>query len=157
MTRAEAVSAIQTLLTPALMVNACGLLLLSMLNRYGRVNDRLRKLSRERIDLLPQRGQGSADLQLKTIDRQLPELLRRNGLLRNSILSLFLAVICFVAVIFCIALSFWGMSELGAYLSVGVFLAGQALVFAGMVLIALEIRVSHAAVSYETLEILKLS
>ena len=43
-----AVQAIQAILAPAIMVSACGLLLLGLLNRYTVIMTRIRTLSEER-------------------------------------------------------------------------------------------------------------
>src|ERR1043165_3445321 len=90
---------IQTLLTPVLMISACGLLLLSVKHRYSRINDRLRGLTRERLEILPARGEEKIDRQLRTIEAQLPGLLKRNKILRDALLALYLGIIAFVLVI----------------------------------------------------------
>jgi len=152
----ESARAIQTILAPAVMISACGLLLLGMQNRYGRINDRMRALARERLDLLPKRGEPVADVRLAAIERQMPDLVLRVRIQRNAVHSLFAAVIVFVVDAFIIAASlFWATGILNAAALVA-FLAGMALVLGGMVLAAREIAISARAVTLEVEEIMKL-
>lgn len=152
----ESARAIQTILAPAVMISACGLLLLGMQNRYGRINDRMRALARERLDLLSKRGEPVADVRLAAIERQMPDLVLRVRIQRNAVYSLFAAVIVFVVDAFIIAASlFWATGVLNAAALVA-FLAGMALVLGGMVLAAREIAISARAVTLEVEEIMKL-
>lgn len=130
----ETARAIQTILAPAVMISACGLLLLGMQNRYGRINDRMRALARERLDLLPKRGESVADVRLAAIERQMPDLLLRVRLQRNAVYSLFGAVIVFVVDAFIIASSLFAAAEALNMAALAVFLMGMGLVLLGMVL-----------------------
>ncbi len=156
MTMPDVALSIQTLLSPVIMISACGLLLLGMLNRYGRINDRLRELGRERMSLFSQKGEKVADTHLEGIDNQIPDLLMRNSLLKNAVLCLFLSVIAFVLVIFSIALGMFMASHVGVVMAFCTFLMGEVFVFIGMIFMAREIQVSNNAVSYEIHQIMKL-
>lgn len=152
----EAARAIQTILAPAVMISACGLLLLGMQNRYGRINDRMRALARERLDLLPKRGDPVADVRLEAIERQMPDLVLRVRLQRNAVYSLFGAVIVFVVDAFVIASSLFAARDALNMIALAVFLVGMGLVLVGMVLAAREIAISARAVTLEVEEIMKL-
>lgn len=152
---ASIVQIIQTLLSPVLMISACGLILLTMQNRYGRLNDRLRELSRERMELLGIKTQ-AAMVCKNAIDRQMPDLLKRNKLLRNSLVSIFSAVLCLIFVIFFIALALFWPPHISVYLSVGVFVLAQVLIFFGISFMVREAFISHRAVEYETHKMLEL-
>ena len=152
----QAIQAIQAILAPAIMISACGLLLLGMQNKYGRIIDRMRGLSRERLDLVHRRGDPLADTRLASIDYQMPDLHLRNRRQHNAILLLYCAVIAFVADTFAIALGLFVQSWATTILALGVFLAGMLLVLLSMIQAALEIRISTRAVTYETREALKL-
>jgi hypothetical protein len=54
----ESIKIIQQILAPGIMISACGLLLLSMQNKYGRINDRLRSLLKERLELESKKKDG---------------------------------------------------------------------------------------------------
>lgn len=151
----EAARAIQTILAPAVMISACGLLLLGMQNRYGRINDRLRVLGRERLDLLPQRDTPQAWARLEAIERQIPDLLARLRIQRTAVYNLFAAVIMFVVDAFVIAASLFIAGEFLNILALGVFLVGMSLVLWAMVLAAREIAISARAVTLEVDEIMK--
>ncbi|GAB4400151.1 MAG: hypothetical protein Kow00123_07760 [Anaerolineales bacterium] len=152
----EAARAIQTILAPAVMISACGLLLLGMQNRYGRINDRMRALARERLDLLPKRGDPVADVRLDAIERQMPDLLLRVRIQRNAVYSLFAAVVVFVADAFVIAASLFLATAMLNMAALAVFLMGMVLVLAGTVLAAQEIAISARAVVLEVEETMRL-
>lgn len=151
----EAARAIQTILAPAVMISACGLLLLGMQNRYGRINDRLRALGRERLDLLSQRDTPQARARLEAIERQIPDLLARLRIQRTAVYNLFAAVIMFVVDAFVIAASLFIAGEFLNILALGVFLVGMSLVLWAMALAAREIAISARAVTLEIEEIMK--
>lgn len=150
----QAIQSIQAILAPAVMISACGLLLLGMQNKYGRIIDRLRSLARERLELIQRRGEPLADARIQAIDHQMPDLLHRNQLQHNAVLCLYCAVIAFVADAFVIASGL--LADASMLIALAVFLAGMALVLSSMIQATLEIRISTRAVTYETREVMKL-
>jgi hypothetical protein len=153
---AQTVEAIQAILAPAIMISACGLLLLGMQNKYGRINDRMRSLAHERLDLVPRRGEPLADARIAAIDRQMPDLLRRNKTQHDAVLMLFWAVIVFVLDTFLIAASLFIAPVVGNVLALILFLIGMALVLWSSIQAAMEIRISTRAVTLEIQEAMKL-
>lgn len=151
----ETINIIQILLTPVLMISACGLLLLTMQNRYGRLNDRLRELTRERMELSEQNSP-SQSKHRTAIDSQIPDLLKRNKILRDALVSTFSAVLCFILVIFFIALVLFNMTQLNPLFPLLVFFVGQFFLLLGITCMVWEAFISHRAVTYETREILNL-
>ena len=149
------VEAIQAILAPAVLISACGLLLLSMQNKYGRINDRIRTLLRERLDLLARAENQFAFARLEAIDRQLPELLQRNRLQHDAVLALFWAVILFVIDLFALGIGLFLAPRLGAILALLGFFAGLGLMLYAVALAAREIRISHRAVTLEAEGIMK--
>ena len=79
MTLSHASSILQLSVSPAIIISACGLLILSMSNRLGRAIDRARLLSRERA--------AGSKARKRNIDQQMKILIHRCGLIRSSILS----------------------------------------------------------------------
>src|SRR5881296_636404 len=71
------------MVSPAVMLSACGLMLLSLGNRYGRVVDRIRDFGSEWREL---KKRGLDADRLRTLEVQLPDLFRRGRLLRNAVL-----------------------------------------------------------------------
>jgi hypothetical protein len=150
---------IQLVLAPVVMVTACAILLNVLQSRYAIVNDRLRAMSGERLELLRTPGASTLALppnadafiveRLAEIDRQIPDLLGRHLTLRNAILAVYYAIAAFIATMFVIALATtFGTAFLATTILV-LFLAGTALVLVGVGLTAVEVRASHLAVHYE--------
>ena len=79
MTLSHASSILQLSVSPAIIISACGLLILSMSNRLGRAIDRARLLSRERA--------AGSEARKRNIDQQMKILIHRCGMIRSSILS----------------------------------------------------------------------
>jgi hypothetical protein len=90
------------MVSPAVMVSACGLMLLGLGNRYGRVVDRIRAFSGEWREL-KKRGEDAP--RLRTLEVQLPDLFRRGKLLRNALLFFYVAIFLFVVCSFVIPLT----------------------------------------------------
>src|SRR5579884_4097507 len=100
MTAQSIASSIQLIIAPVVMVTACAILINGLLTHYANINDRLRLMARERLDLLRLiRDEKSAAPgvdsftveRLDQIDREMPELLQRHGLVRNALLALYVS------------------------------------------------------------------
>ncbi|MBF6593004.1 MAG: DUF2721 domain-containing protein [Thermaceae bacterium] len=147
------------ILAPAVMVTACAVTLNGLLTHYAAINDRLRVLVKERLELLRLRVEASPRLflgeRLEEIDAQLPELLMRHKLMRDSILLVFIAVLLYVVSMLVIALAAFGADWI-ATLALGLFLLGTAVLLSGTLLTAMEIYRSHSAVGYEVQQVSRL-
>lgn len=149
---------IQLIIAPVVMVTACALLVGGILSRYATVNDRLRLLAHERLELLRAMGGeitirastgGFTVERLQEIDTQLPDLLRRHKLLHDAALTVYGAILVYMTCMFVIALAVVTGS---AQIATGVlllFLAGTGVLFMGVVLTAMEVRTSERAIRYE--------
>jgi len=138
---------VQSMVTPAVMISACGLLLLSVSNKLGRIVDRIRELNSE------DRGLGAeVDMVRRlSIRNQIDLLLRRALLLRNACGLLYLAVAVFALSSLCVGLS--GAANVFEVLMLVLFVIGLAAVVWAGILAYLEIRLSHQAVSEEIKEL----
>ena len=145
---------IQAILAPAVMISACGLLLLGMQNKYGRIIDRMRVLTRERFDFSGKASDPIAVRRLAVVDRQIGDLLKRTKIQHDAVLLLFVAVGLFVGDTLLIGLS-QAVPELGE-LPLVVFLLGQVMVLFSAMNAAREIWISHRAATFEASEALKL-
>src|SRR5436190_3040800 len=96
---------IQVIIAPVVMITACAILLQGLVNRYNALNDRMRAMTRERFDLLHSGGERDAVTteRLEELDTQLPDLLHRHKLVRDSVLSVYIAVMLYLASMFVIA------------------------------------------------------
>jgi hypothetical protein len=138
-------------------------LLLSLQNKYGRINDRMRSLAHERMKLAAHRNGNQAVARIAGIDRQMAELRLRLRKQQRAVLLLFWAVIAFVADSLVIAASLLMAPLLGdvllhvtILLVHTIFLLGMGLVLLAIVHAAAEIRMSTSAVEHEVEEALKL-
>src|SRR6516165_11315350 len=90
MTVKTAAMTIQLILAPVVMVSACGILLTGMLSHYGNINDRIRRLTTERLQLsqvAPAEGHETlAGERLVEIEHQVPMLVSRHRQVHHAIL-----------------------------------------------------------------------
>jgi hypothetical protein len=121
------------MVSPAVMISACGLMLLTLGNKYARVVDRIRNFAAE-ARLLHDRAEKLSPAEaerMRMLDVQIPDLFRRGKLLRNAVLYFYTAVGLFVLCSFSIALVNFGVS---IWVPILLFCAGMASVlFAVMV------------------------
>lgn len=157
---------IQLILAPVVMVSACGLVLTGLLARYAAVNDRLRALARERLELwrgmtasgdAAEPSSGLAAERRALIDGQTPGLLRHHRLLHDAVLAVYTAVLVFVACMFVIALAALTERDWLASAALVLFLAGTATLLGGVLLTAVEVRTSHEAVQFEARRVMRLA
>jgi len=138
----EVTKIIGGVLTPAIMISCCGLLLLSLQNKYGRIIDRIRQFNTEKRTLLAKEALTNIDkTRQESIEKQLEILVRRGRYQKNATLSLYIGVIFFVMTSIIIALSF-RISTI-VMLAVLAFGLGMLLVLVGAIFAALEIRISY--------------
>lgn len=147
---------IQIILAPVVMVTACAILVQGLLARYVTINERLRAMSAERLRLLYTQDDEFRARRLQLIDKQVPILLSHHRRTRDAVVSVYGAVLIFIVDMFIIASAAMYMSAWLATLSLLLFLAGIAVLFLGVLLIALEIRTSHQALHYEVASVLAL-
>ena len=144
---------IQLILAPVVMVSACAILLGSLQTRYGAINDRLRTIARERLELLQSDRSSTrerlADERLTQLDTQIPLLLAHHKLAHHAVLTVYCAVVVFVMDMFVIALGAVVNVDLVATVVLLLFLAGISLLLIAAVFAALEVSTSHRALYYE--------
>jgi hypothetical protein len=138
---------VQSMVTPAVMISACGLLLLSVSNKLGRIVDRIRNLNSEDRDLSSEID----TVRRLSIRNQIDFLLRRAVLLRNACGLLYLAVAVFALTSLCVGLS--NVARAFEVLMLVLFVIGLATVVWAGILAYLEIRLSHHAVTEEIKEL----
>ncbi len=135
---------IQLILAPVVMLAARGLLLNSLVIRYGAIAEHLRALSRERLDVLRRMSEAALDTErLSEIDAQVPELLRRHKQLHDALLLVYAAALAFIGNMFIIAVASAAHSDALANVVLGVFLIGVALLFVAVLIVIVEVRNSH--------------
>ena len=150
----------QFIIAPAVMVNACAVLLTGLLTHAAAINGRLRDMNRERLEHLRNAHHDPADgltlERLSQIDTQLPELLHRHRLVRDALLYVYSGVACFVASMLVIAVATALASLAVALMALVVFMLGTGLALIGLLVVSLEIRRSHLAVEFEVARVVRI-
>jgi len=153
-----AISAIQAMVAPVVLITAAALLSGALLGMYGAVNDRMRAMSHERLDILTgadgtllavAQVPASGRERLTQIDAQLPMLLRRHRLLHDAVLLMFAGVAVLVLSVVAIGLAVtnrWGPVGTVALVLV---LVGTVTLLTGLLFAARSIMGSMDAVHYE--------
>lgn len=116
MTLEQIAESLRVSISPAIMISAIGLLLLSMTNRIGRVVDRVRLLTRERRKL-PTDEQAN-------IDQQLAILLQRGVVLRRAVMFLTLSLLSIAIMMLCMFLASLLSVAMEGELILALFFAG---------------------------------
>lgn len=146
----SALAVLTAMITPAVLISACGALILSTSTRLGRVTDRVRLL----IDRFEEMSKGGGDVELyeerraATFD-QLDRLTTRSRLLQRSMTVFYLALGVFVATSVAIGL----VAAVGragyAWVPVVLGLVGSCGLFYGSLLLVFEARLAQAALNAE--------
>ena len=91
-------SVLTAMITPAVLISACGTLILSTSQRLGRSVDRVRRLTERYKDLATGAAaqEETAPEERQMIFRQFPRLMQRVRLLQRSLTAFYLAVALFV-------------------------------------------------------------
>lgn len=139
---------IQSILAPVVMVSACAIILSGLWSHATSINDRLRALNHERLELWrgPSTDAYTTERMLE-IDTQVPILVRRHRQMLQSIVVLYAAILVYVVSMFAIA----GAALLGisATLALLLFLAGTLLLLVSILGAVSEIRSAQTAIEYE--------
>ena len=141
------VEIISSVLAPVLLISGAGLLALSIQTRYGRVIDRIRQFGAEMRKDYP--GCCSDEMRKKrqkSVQTQTEILLKRGRYLRNSLFSLYLAVLFASLTSFLIMVSF-SMETNGV--EVALLSVGLLFLVIGMAYAIADVALSYRAVELE--------
>ncbi len=143
---------IQAILTPALMISACGLLLLGLNNRYAIVIGRIRMLNDEkRRKLADPEGidrEYVDALRFESVLQQIPSLMQRANYLRRSLLFLWIGVIGYLLSSIMLGVGiFFGLSA--AVCAVWIFMVGLVSAAIGVVFALLDIALAYRVLKLE--------
>lgn len=145
----QAVAVLTAMITPAVLISACGGLILSTSVRLGRVVDRVRALS-ERFEELTQNGQEMPLFEERRamLFDQLDRLTSRARILQRSMTVFYVALGLFVATSVAIGVvAFGGLRY--SFLPVALGLAGASCLFYGSIILIFEARLSMATIRAE--------
>lgn len=152
-----AVDAISAMVAPVVLLTVGSLISNGLLTVYNSVNDRLRQMTRERIEILTGPAGEKLDVasvpvmsreRLEEIKAQLPLILRRHKLTRLSVLIIYAAVgvLGFSIVVIAIAVDL--ADETAGRVALGLVLAGTVVMLAGIGVAALSVAKSADAITY---------
>ena len=160
-----AVTAIQAMVAPVVLITTAAILSGALLTMYGSVNDRMRAMDRERLDILtgaagtllsavevPPAGRE----RLTQVDAQLPMLLRRHRLLHNAVLVIYAGVAVLVLSVIAIGVAVTGRSGAAGTAALALVLAGTVMLLGGLLFAARSIMISMNAIDYEVRRALSL-
>ncbi len=152
LTTPSAQQAIQAILTPALMISACGLLLLGLNNRYATVVSRIRLLNDEKRRRLADPEGIDREyvdaLRFESVMRQIPSLMTRANYLRRSLILLWVGVASYLLSSLALGAGiFLGLPAAAA--AVWIFMFGLASASSGVIFALLDITLAFRVLHLE--------
>ncbi len=144
------IEVIKGMLAPGIMISACGLLLLGMNNKYSLVVNRIRTLNSEFRDLDKEQSN-----RRDCILAQLPLLIERMKLIRNTVWLYTVGIAMFILSIFILGIySFVEYNQSLNIVAFVIFIAALIAVVTGVLYAAKEVRLGYKIVRIETNNIL---
>jgi hypothetical protein len=152
---ASVLAILSAMITPAVLISACGTLVLSTSNRLSRAIDRARKLAEqfEQNNIDPERP--FAEERHAMLFSQLARITRRTRLLHRALTAFYVALGVFVATSVVLAIEV-ASGNSWMLLPITLSFLGIALVFYAVLLLVLEARVARHAIDDEMKFILRL-
>jgi len=146
----EAIAVLTAMITPAVLISACGSMILSTSTRLGRVVDRVRTLS-DRIENMPERNDGGASTTERQaiIFNQLDKLTSRARILQRCMVTFYMSLGMFVATSVAIGIIPFAGAQRYNMVPVVLGLAGACFLFYGSVLLILEARLALSTIHAE--------
>ncbi len=151
------VTIIQAMLAPAVMISACGLLLLGTNNKYALIVNRIRLLDEEKRKLkIAGKTEPLTEDQLHrlwNVELQIEKISFRIKLVQNAVFSYTLGVIFFIAASLIIGIQYFIPTSFITGLSGLAFLVGMLSVMVGVLFAAREVRKGYEIIQLEITEI----
>ncbi|HEV2834644.1 MAG TPA: DUF2721 domain-containing protein [Pyrinomonadaceae bacterium] len=150
MDSASAIAVLTAMITPAVLISACGSMILSTSSRLGRVVDRVRSLS-DRLEAMADRrdrGEAATERQ-KLIFQQLDKLTSRARLLQRCMVTFYLSLGMFVATSVAIGIVPFTGNPRYNFVPIALGLAGACFLFYGSVLLIFEARLALSTIHGE--------
>ena len=150
MDSAAAIAVLTAMITPAVLISACGSMILSTSSRLGRVVDRVRSLS-DKLEAMAERGEhNEATIERqRVIFEQLDKLTSRARLLQRCMVTFYLSLGMFVATSVAIGVVAFTGNTRHNLIPVALGLAGACFLFYGSVLLIFEARLALSTIHSE--------
>jgi hypothetical protein len=138
------------MITPAVLISACGSMILSTSSRLGRVVDRVRSLSDRLEQMAEHNEQGETAIERQaSIFQQLDKLTSRARLLQRCMVTFYLSLGMFVATSVAIGVVAFTGNPRHNLVPVALGLAGACFLFYGSVLLIFEARLALSTIHSE--------
>lgn len=144
-----AIAVLTAMITPAVLISACGSMILSTSTRLGRIVDRVRVLS-EKLENMPERNERGATTAERQalIFQQLDKLTSRARILQRCMVTFYLSLGMFVATSVAIGIVPFIATRYNL-IPVILGLAGACFLFYGSVLLIMEARLALSTIHAE--------
>jgi uncharacterized protein DUF2721 len=148
MDQSSAIAVLTAMITPAVLISACGSMILSTSSRLGRVVDRVRALS-DRLEDIARSHEDDHSLleRQQVIFKQLDKLTSRARILQRSMVSFYLALGMFVAT--SVAIGIVALGSRYTLLPIILGLGGACFLFYGSMLLIFEARLALSTIHAE--------
>src|ERR1700741_1803041 len=145
-----AIAVLTAMITPAVLISACGSMILSTSSRLGRVVDRVRALADRLEDMAAHEERGPALTERQaSIFQQLDKLTSRARILQRCMVTFYLSLGMFVATSVAIGIVPFTGNQRYNMIPVVLGLAGACFLFYGSVLLILEARLALSTIHRE--------
>jgi hypothetical protein len=146
----SAIAVLTAMITPAVLISACGSMILSTSTRLGRVVDRVRALS-DRLEAMNEENGSAADvMQRQTlIFQQLDKLTSRSRILQRSMVVFYLSLGSFVATSVAIGIVGFVHNQNYNIIPVALGILGACFLFYGSILLIFEARLALSTIHHE--------
>src|SRR5262247_1722974 len=150
MDSASAIAVLTAMITPAVLISACGSMILSTSSRLGRVVDRVRALS-DRLEAMSERNErGPAETERQAaIFQQLDKLTSRSRILQRCMVTFYMSLGMFVATSVAIGVVPFTGNQRYNMIPVFLGLAGACFLFYGSILLIMEARLALSTIHAE--------
>jgi uncharacterized protein DUF2721 len=140
-------SLLSAMITPAVLISACGTLIFSTATRLARIVDRVRNLAFQLEQLFTGQVRDFAEERRRAIDEQIAFYAQRSRLVQGALTSFYMALGFFVAAVIGI-----GLTEFlphSAWLPTALGIVGTIVLFHGCVLLIRETRLAVRSIDSE--------
>jgi len=146
---------LSAMITPAVLISACGTLILSNSLRLGRIVDRVRELSRLLEELCTDVHSNLSDERRTELERQLATHAQRSRLIQQSLTCFYLALGLFVATT--VSIGAVAIIRYVVWLPSWLGIIGTVVLFYGCMVLIAETRLALRSVDEEMRYVLRLS
>lgn len=143
----NALNILSAMITPAVLISACGTLVFSTSNRLARIIDRVRDLSRTIEDLSKDEVNDFPEERLSEVERQLAIHTRRSRLIQRALTTFYVSLSFFVAAT--VAVGLVAVLKANAWFPNLLGIAGTIFLFYGCVMLIAETRLALRSVNTE--------